>query len=128
MSRDKLVTWGSSGSGIDLVTEAIAEGSETVEVTEKGSIITFHDNGSGEDQRESNCFWVETETLADGHVMLTLSSIPGIIVLVGQVRVDDRHLADVVISNTENIIAARLDWDNGRLATVTHCGGCRGVL
>jgi hypothetical protein len=86
--------------------------SKPVERAEEGGIITLHDNGSGEDEGESNSLWVEAEALLDGHVMFSVGSISGVVILVGEIWVDNAHLADIGVIDTEDIISSGLNRDD----------------
>jgi hypothetical protein len=80
------------------------------------SIVPLHNDCRRENQRKRNRLGVESERFSNRHAMLAVRGGLGVGVLRGDVRVDDRHAADVLVVDAEHAIVAVLDLHDGGLA------------
>ena len=65
---------------------------ESVEGAKKCSIVTFHDDGGRENQRECNGLGIEADTFLNCHIVLPFSGTSSIIVLfLDSIQVSDKR-------------------------------------
>ena len=115
--------------GVRLGSISILEGRETEEGADQREIVAFHDDSGGESEREHDGPRVELEGLSDGHGVLALRRLPGVVVERGNVRDGDAQLADGIVFDSDHAVVV-LDAHDGGLAPVGHDGEklsvCRG--
>ena len=90
---------------VDEASVLLLERREGVESPDQGGVIAFHDDGGGEEDGEHHCFLVEIESLSQCHRLLRVGSGLGLDSDVGDVGIRNRHLAEVGVGGTKNIIA-----------------------
>ena len=82
----------------------LCERREGVECSNQGCIVSFHDNGSGEQDGEEHCLLIKVEGLSQTHRLLRIGSLLGVDSDIDKIWIGDRHFAHVGISQTKNIV------------------------
>ena len=73
-----------------------------------------HNDGCGENERETDGFGIQLEGISNAELMLYLSRFLGFFELVDNAGVDQAHLADSCIVQPKNAIVRSFDLDDGR--------------